>query len=86
MYRIMYEGNIYKRLKELDADEEWFDFSNYSCDHQNFSRRNHLVPGNWKKNIQHHHHYLLTKQWYHQNNHLIFLIFYLILHIKTMLI
>ena len=49
MYRITYEGNIYKRLKELDADEEWFDFSNYSCDHPNFSRRNHLVPGNWKK-------------------------------------
>lgn len=47
-YLIPSEENIYQKLKQLDPDEEWMDWSNYSSDHPNYSRKNHLIPGRFK--------------------------------------
>ena len=46
LYQIPCEGNIYTKLQELDPEQKWMDFSNYDVHHPNYSRKNHLVPGN----------------------------------------
>ena len=48
MYHLTYQGDIYNKLKRLDPDEKWFDFSNYPIDHPNYSLTNKLVPGRFK--------------------------------------
>ena len=48
MYSLPCEEDIYQKLKDLDPDGEWMDFSNYPggwCDNQ---ERNRLVPGKFK--------------------------------------
>lgn len=47
-YEIGHKGDIYAKLKELDASESIFDFSNYPKDHPNYSTTNYLVPGKFK--------------------------------------
>ena len=47
-YKVAYEGNIYKKLKEADSRGEWMDFSNYPTTHENYSSKNRLVPGKFK--------------------------------------
>ena len=47
-YEIEHKGDIYEKLKELDASESIFDFSNYPENHPNYSMKNYLVPGKFK--------------------------------------
>ena len=47
-YWIPYPTNIYDRLRELDADHQWMDFSNYPKDHPNYYDGNKLTPGKFK--------------------------------------
>ena len=47
-YQIRCETDIYQKIKELDPDERWMDWSNFPQDHPNFSMKNKLVPGKFK--------------------------------------
>ena len=47
-YLIQYQGDFYKKLKEIDEKENIFDFSNYPKTHENYNTRNYLVPGKFK--------------------------------------
>ena len=44
-YNIKTKKDFYKTIKE---DLDWFDFSNYNKDHENYNADNHLVPGKMK--------------------------------------
>ena len=48
LYHLTYQGDIYEKLKLLDPQERWFDFSNYPVNHPNYSLTNKLVPGRFK--------------------------------------
>lgn len=48
LYQLPSPTNIYKRFKELDPEEMWFNFSNYPPNHPNYSKNNHLIPGKFK--------------------------------------
>ena len=47
-YWIPHPTNIYDKLKELDTDHKWMDFSNYPKDHPNYYDGNKLIPGKFK--------------------------------------
>ena len=47
-YLIPSEQDISLKLKELDPEERWMDWSNYPTDHPNYSLKNKLVPGKFK--------------------------------------
>ena len=44
-YYIKTKKDFYKTIKE---DLDWFDFSNYNKEHENYNTDNHLVPGKMK--------------------------------------
>ena len=44
-YAIKTKEDLYKEIKD---DIEWFDFSNYNKEHENFNNDNHLIPGKMK--------------------------------------
>ena len=48
LYSLPSTENIYSKLRKIDPEEKWMDFSNYSEQHPNFSRKNHLIPGKFK--------------------------------------
>ena len=43
-YMIPYEKDVYAKIR----GEEWFDFSNFQIDHENYSDKNEMVPGKFK--------------------------------------
>ena len=47
-YWIPYPTNIYDRLRELDVEHQWMDFSNYPKEHPNYYEGNKLTPGKFK--------------------------------------
>ena len=43
-YMIPDEEDVYAKIR----GEEWFDFSNFQIDHQNYSDKNQMIPGKFK--------------------------------------
>ena len=48
MYSLECEENVYQKLKKIDPEGRWMDFSNFPPDHPNFTKQNHLIPGKFK--------------------------------------
>ena len=48
LYSLHSTDNIYSKLRKIDPEEKWMDFSSYSKQHPNYSRKNHLIPGKFK--------------------------------------
>ena len=43
--QIPWRGNIYEKLRTLDPNGDWMDYSNFPKDHPNYNAKNHLIPG-----------------------------------------
>lgn len=51
MYSIPCQEDIYKKLRELDIDQKWMDFSNYNGkkeEGKHKCEKNRLIPGKFK--------------------------------------